>query len=139
MNYAEISQLTMANIYKAYESLKESPVDKSLRALLELRVSQINRCFYCCNIHISDARKHNISQKKIDLLPIWSATSGIFTEKEMIVLRWCEYITTGLFENLIGLKDQMKKHFSEKEISDLSICIALMNALNRIAITLKNF
>jgi len=139
MNYAEISKLTMTNIYKAYESLKESAIEKSLRTLLEFRVSQINGCFYCCGIHIADAHKNNISQEKLDFLPIWSSTNGIFTEKEMIALRWCEYITKGLFEKLTELKDQILEHFSEKEIADLSICISLMNALNRIAITLRDF
>lgn len=57
----------------------------------------------------------------------------------MIALRWCEYITKGLFEKLTELKDQILEHFSEKEIADLRICISLMNALNRIAITLRDF
>ena len=71
MNYAEISKYTISCIYKSYESLDESPLDKALRALIELRVSQINGCSYCCNLHIADARKNNVSQKKLDLLPIY--------------------------------------------------------------------
>ncbi|WP_410521276.1 carboxymuconolactone decarboxylase family protein [Candidatus Tisiphia endosymbiont of Sialis lutaria] len=56
------------------KALITPPLDKGLRYLIELRVSQINGCFYCCNLHLSDARKNNVPQKKLDLLPIWFST-----------------------------------------------------------------
>ncbi len=137
MNYAEISKYTISCIYKSYESLDESPLDKALRALIELRVSQINGCSYCCNLHIADARKNNVSQKKLDLLPIWVSTKEVFSEKEVLALKWCESITHISFEKIDELKNEMLKHFSEREIVDITSCIAITNALNRIAISLK--
>ncbi|WP_417905010.1 carboxymuconolactone decarboxylase family protein [Candidatus Tisiphia endosymbiont of Micropterix aruncella] len=137
MNYAEISKHTILCIYKAYESLNESPIDKGLRALIELRVSQINGCFYCCNLHLIDARKNNVSQEKLDLLPIWFSSKEAFSEKEVIALSWCEAITRGSFEKVDEMKDELLQRFSEREIVDITSCISIMNALNRIAITLK--
>lgn len=137
MNYAEISKYTISCIYKSYESLDESPLDKALRALIELRVSQINGCSYCCNLHIADARKNNVSQKKLDLLPIWVSTKEVFSEKKVLALKWCESITHISFEKIDELKNEMLKHFSEREIVDITSCIAITNALNRIAISLK--
>ena len=137
MNYAEISKYTISFIYKSYESLDESPLDKALRALIELRVSQINGCSYCCNLHIADARKNNVSQKKLDLLPIWVSTKEVFSEKKVLALKWCESITHISFEKIDELKNEMLKHFSEREIVDITSCIAITNALNRIAISLK--
>ncbi|BFD46426.1 MAG: carboxymuconolactone decarboxylase family protein [Rickettsia endosymbiont of Sergentomyia squamirostris] len=137
MNYVEISKNTMSCIYKSYESLNESPLDKGLRSLIELRVSQINSCFYCCNLHLTDARKNNVPQKKLDLLPIWSSSKEVFSEKEVIALRWCELITRGFFEEIDAMKDEILQYFSEREIVDITICISIMNALNRIAISLK--
>lgn len=137
MHYEEISKHTMSCIYKSYESLDNSPLDKGLRALIELRVSQINGCFYCCNLHLVDARKNNVPQKKLDLLPIWFSTKEVFSEKEVIALKWCESITYGFFEKIDEIKYDILRCFSEREIVDITICISIMNALNRIAISLK--
>ncbi|OZG32226.1 carboxymuconolactone decarboxylase family protein [Rickettsia endosymbiont of Culicoides newsteadi] len=104
MNYAEISKYTISCIYKSYESLNESPIDQGLRALIELRVSQINGCFHCCNLHLAEARKNNVSQKKLDLLPIWFSTKEVFSEKEVLALKWCESITRGSFEKIDEIK-----------------------------------
>ncbi len=137
MHYTEISKYTMSCLYESYKSLDNSPLDKGLRYLIELRVSQINGCFYCCNLHLSDARKHDVPQKKLDLLPIWFSTKEVFSKKEIIALKWCESITCSSFEKIDEIKDDIFKHFSEREIVDITICISIMNALNRIAISLK--
>jgi AhpD family alkylhydroperoxidase len=138
MNYAEISKYTISCIYKSYESLDSSPLDKALRSLIELRVSQINGCAYCCNLHIADARKNKVSQNKLDLLPVWFSTKEVvFSEKEVIALKWCEAITRGSFEKIDEMKSEILKHFSEREIVDITSCISIMNALNRIAISLR--
>lgn len=137
MNYAEISKHTISSLYKAYNSLNESPIDKNLKVLLEIRTSQINGCSYCCEMYFKDARKNNISQQKLDLLPVWYSTNGIFSEKEMVALKWCEAVTYCDPEELSGLREDLDNYFSEKEIVDITSCISIMNALNRIAISLR--
>jgi alkylhydroperoxidase family enzyme len=58
-------------------------------------------------------------------------------EKEVVALNWCESITRGFFEKIDEIKDEMLKHFSEREVVDITSCISIMNALNRIAISLR--
>ncbi len=61
----------------------------------------------------------------------------VFSEKEVLALKWCESITRGSFEKIDEIKNDLLKHFFEREIVDITSCISIMNALNRIAISLK--
>ena len=136
MNYAEISKETISYLYKSHASLKNSPLDPVIRALVELRTSQINGCAYCCKIHSEEARSLNIPQNKLDVLPAWHGTN-LFTEKEIAALQFCEDLTYQ-YKKSVKSKELLTKYFSEREIVDLAACIALMNALNRIATSLKD-
>ena len=110
-------------------------VDPQLRSLLELRVSQINGCAFCLNLHSQEARRAGEDQQRLDVLSAWRETSGFFTEKEQAALAWAEALTrlgpTGVPEETFAA---LKSHFSEKEIADISFVIAGMNAWNRISI-----
>lgn len=132
---AEISKETISYLHKSYTSLKNSPLNQSLRVVVELRVSQLNGCAYCCGIHIEEARKLGIPQEKLDLLHIWHEAK-CFTNKERAAFDWCESITCfeKYFENT---KERLFTYFNEREIVDLTACISIMNALNRLAISLK--
>jgi AhpD family alkylhydroperoxidase len=135
MNYAEISRDIISNLYKSYENLKHSPLNQELRLLVELRVSQMNGCTYCCSLHTEEAIKLEIDAKKIGDIKNWKA-SPYFSRTEKLALEWAEVITT-LEPDQHSIKQELFTHFSEREIVDLTACIALMNALNRIAISLK--
>jgi AhpD family alkylhydroperoxidase len=136
MNYSEISKDTYQYLIKSYQSLKNSPLDPTTRALIDLRVSQINGCDYCCNLHQEEARNLNISQQKLDSLEYWHASED-FTIKEKAAIKWCEAITR-LEKNHSKIRDSLASYFNEKEIVDVTFAISIMNALNRIAINLRN-
>ncbi len=136
MKYAEISKETMSHVYQAYNSLGNSPLDQSLRALIELRVSQINGCAYCCGLHTTEARKLGVEQKKLDCLPSWQTASDVFfTPKERMALTWTEALVHSA--SSLELREKLAAFFSEREIVDLTITISLMGALNRISMSLR--
>ncbi len=136
MNYAEISKETISFLYQSRASLNKSTLSPTIRILAELRVSQINGCAYCCRLHTDEARKLGIQQEKLDLLPAWH-NSTAFTSEEKIVLQWAEAITD-LNQDLSKIREQLTQIYSEREIVDLTACIAIMNALNRIVISLRD-
>ena len=107
-----------------------------MRVLAELRVSQINGCADCCRLHTEEARKLGISQEKLDILPAWHSASS-FTEEEQVVLQWVESVTH-LNEGLEEAKENLLKIYTERQIVDLTACIGIMNALNRIVISLQD-
>lgn len=134
MDYQKISEKTVKYIYSAYASLSDSPLEPQLRALVELRTSQINGCAYCCATHSKDARKVGLEQKKLDQLPAWKESS-IFDSKEKLALTWCETVTLQKPDQL-KLRQQLLEAFSEREVVDLTLAISIMNALNRMAVNL---
>lgn len=73
--------------------------------------------------------------EKLDSLPSWD-TSDFFTGEEKVVLRWVESVTR-LDENLQELREHLSEIYSERQIVDLTACIGIMNALNRIVISLR--
>lgn len=136
MNYNEISKETFDLLYKSRASLGSSPLSAGIRALVELRVSQINECAYCYRLHSAEARKVGVEQDKLDLLAVWK-NAIIFTEEEKAALEWAELVTC-LEKDLHEAKKKLLGIYSEKQFIDLTACIALMNALNRIAISLRD-
>jgi AhpD family alkylhydroperoxidase len=135
MDYAEISKETIGFLYKSRASLSSSPLSPAMRVLAELRTSQINRCAYRCLLHTEEARKVGIAQEKLDTLPAWQHASS-FTEEEKLVLQWVEAVTR-LDKELEKVKERLLQIYSERQIVDLTAYIAIMNALNRIVIGVR--
>lgn len=134
MNYKEISKETIGHLYKSHQQIRKSEIDIRLIVLAELCVSQMNGCAYCCSFHSNELRELGMEQSVIDKIPGWKYTNA-FDKKEKLVLQWAAAITRmeGDFEEL---KTQLQANFSEKELVDLTASISLMNALNRLRITL---
>jgi len=133
MDYARISKETVGHLHRAYASLDQSPLPRRLRLLAELRVSQINGCAYCCALHAGQARAAGIPQEVLDRLPGWRL-AACFDDSEQLVLAWAEQVTGGLPDDTgPALLPRLLARFSDREVVDLTIAIALMNALNRLS------
>lgn len=108
--------------------------DHKLVALVEIRVSQINGCAYCLHMHTEKARKLGESEVRIYLLDAWRE-STLYSAREQAALAWAESLT-----NIAATRapdkdyEEAQRNFSEKELADLSIVIAMINAWNRLAI-----
>ncbi|MGI9373071.1 MAG: carboxymuconolactone decarboxylase family protein [Hyphomicrobiales bacterium] len=112
-----------------------SSIDTNLKALVELRVSQINGCAYCIDLHANEARGAGEPQQKIDCLSVWEEC-GLFSTREMAALGWAEHVTNISTNTGSETKrNELLQHFSEKEAVDLTLIIATMNAMNRMAIS----
>ena len=113
---------------------KSSNIEPRLRALVELRTSQINGCAYCVDMHSRQAREHGETQQRLDCLCVWRETS-FFDDRERAALAWAESVTnvshTGIPDDAY---EEAKKQFSDKDLVDLTLIISVMNAWNRIAI-----
>lgn len=135
MNYPEISPEVYSLLSKAYLSLNNSPLSPTIRALVVLRVSLMNECEYCIRLHTKEANELGIPKEKIEALSSWK-NKNIFSEKEKLALEWSESVTR-LDKDLSTKRKELIPHFSEREIVDLTFCISLMNAFNRLSISLK--
>lgn len=134
MDYRSISKETIGLLYQSHSSIRTSGLDTSLIALAELRVSQLNGCAYCCRFHAAELRSMGIAQELLDALPGWRHTNS-FTQQQQLVLQWAEAITL-LQPEMNTLQQQLTAHFTTRELVNLTTSISLMNALNRLRLTL---
>jgi AhpD family alkylhydroperoxidase len=114
------------------KSTDESGLDKSIVELAKLRVSQINNCAFCLQIHLNVSRRLGVPQDKLDLVATWHE-AGIFSEKECAALAWAETLTRLANRSVPDAAyDAVRKHFSDDEVIALSVAIANINAWNRL-------
>lgn len=125
--------------YKAlgnvYGYIRRSGLDNVLVELVFLRISQINGCAYCLDLHTRDLLKNGVAPEKLALVQVWREAGPVFDERERTALRWTETVTR-VAETAIPDEDfeAVSAVYGEKEIVDLTIAIGLMNTFNRIAI-----
>lgn len=114
------------------KSSEESGLDKTIVELAKLRVSQINNCAFCLQIHLNVSRRLGLPPEKLDLVATWHE-AGIFSDRECAALAWAETLT-----RLDGRSvpddayESVRRHFSENEVIALSVAIANINAWNRL-------
>ncbi len=117
-----------------HKALEVSPLGADLIELVYLRVSQINGCTYCIDLHTGTLLKRGADNRRLATLIHWRET-GWFDAREAAILAWAEALTlcaSGWPEP--ALYAELEKHLSRAEIIELTYAIGLMNALNRTAI-----
>src|SRR5689334_3861184 len=119
------------------EYLHNSGLEPSLLHLIKLRASQINGCAYCLDMHWKDLRTIGENEQRLYSLDAWRECPW-YSERERAALAWTEaltLITNGHVPD--GVYQQVKPHFTEKELSDLTLAITTINAWNRISISTR--
>ncbi|MFB2118543.1 carboxymuconolactone decarboxylase family protein [Parapedobacter sp. 2B3] len=116
--------------------LSHISISKTLKELIKIRASQINRCAYCIDMHTKDALKNGETNQRIFLLNAWKEATEIFTHEERAVLAITEEMT---LIRQKGLTDETYKNalqfFSENQIAEIIMAVITINAWNRIAIS----
>jgi AhpD family alkylhydroperoxidase len=111
-------------------------LEKGLIELVKIRASQINGCAYCIDMHTKDARAEGETEQRIYALNAWRETP-FFTDRERAALAWAEAVTRvsdGVPDPVFA---EASRHFTEKELVDLTWAVAAINAWNRIAISFR--
>lgn len=124
-------------LYSIEQYLASSGLDKKLLHLIKMRASQINGCAYCLDMHSLDARADGETEQRLYTLDAWHETP-FFSDRERAALAWTEAVTR---VNETHVPDEafeeVKKHFNEKEIVDLTLALGMINLWNRLAISLR--
>lgn len=114
-----------------------SSIDKKLRALVELRVSQINGCVYCVHLHLKEAREEGEDQNRLDAIAVWHE-SNLFNEAERAAFSWAEALTNvSVTHAPDSVFEELKKHYTEQQIVDLTFIISTMNMWNRMSVAMR--
>ncbi|BCW73052.1 carboxymuconolactone decarboxylase family protein [Arthrobacter sp. NicSoilB8] len=119
---------------KAKEGAAEAGLDGKLIELLNVRISQINGCAFCLDMHVGDAVKNGESAQRLAVLPAWRDTT-LFSDKERAALTLAEAITTISDAHTRDHEGaQARRHLTDEEFSAVSWLAIAMNAFNRVSI-----
>lgn len=131
---------------KAYQAMaavgaitSQSTLGMPLIELVQSRVSQINGCAFCVDMHVRDLRKHGETWQRINSLSTWREV-GFYSERERAALAWAETLTRLAGEH--GDHDTaftaLQGQLSDQEIVDLTWVVAQINAWNRMAVGMRH-
>jgi AhpD family alkylhydroperoxidase len=138
IDYAKASPEGFKAFGGVYVAVQKSGLPKELIDLVYLRVSQINGCAYCIDMHTHDLIKHGVPVDKLVLVPVWRDSGEVFTPRERIAFAWAETVTRVSETHVPDDEyEAASAEFSDKELADLTYAIALMNAFNRFGITFR--
>jgi AhpD family alkylhydroperoxidase len=132
---------TSPELYDAMMALSGAAakdVEPELGELVKIRASQINHCAFCLDMHMRDARKHGVSEQKLDVLAAWEEGGDLFSEREQAALALTEAITE-LGSGHVGdeVYARAAAVFTERELGQVIAMAVTINAWNRINVTIR--
>ena len=128
-------------VYEAMDALDQylsrCSLDDKLLNLVRLRASQINGCAYCVDMHWKDLRASGEPEQRLYGLDAWRE-SPYYRERERAALTWTEAVTLVAEDHVPdAVYEEARQHFNERELSDLTLAIAAINAWNRLSIAAR--
>ena len=134
LNAYEAAPDAMRAVQRVEGYIQQCGLEKGLIELVKMRASQINGCAYCLDVHSKDARRAGETEQRLYLLDAWHESS-LYTERERAALAWTEALTRIAETHAPdSIYDEVRQHFEDKELVDLTTLIGLINLWNRLAI-----
>lgn len=138
MNYGKAAPGAMKAMNALENYLENCDIERPLYELVKLRASQINGCAYCVDMHTKDARAAGEIEQRLYMLSVWRETP-FYSERERAALEWTEALTLIADSHVPdAIYDQVRPHFSDKELADLTLIIVTINGWNRFAISFRD-
>jgi AhpD family alkylhydroperoxidase len=138
LDYNQIAPKGVQALAGVYSYVSQSGLAPALTDLVYLRVSQINNCAFCLDMHTRELLQRGEKIEKLALVQAWAEAGHLFDERERAALAWAETVTR-VAET--GVPDEayqaVRAVFDEKEIVDLTTAIGLINTYNRISISFR--
>src|SRR5574337_886911 len=117
--------------------VRRSGLEPSLLELVKTRASQLNGCAWCLDMHTKDARARGESEQRLYLLSAWRE-APFYSARERAALAWTEAVTQipahGISDELYA---DVRHHFDEKELVDLTLAIVAINGWNRMNVAFR--
>ena len=137
LDYGKAAPGSVQAMYKLEKYVIDSGLDHSLLELIKTRVSQINGCAFCIDMHTKDARAAGETEQRLYGLSAWRE-APYYSERERAALAWAEVIT--LISETHASDEEYeaaRAQFSEEELVKLTMAIIAINGWNRLAIAFR--
>ncbi|MGH9325631.1 MAG: carboxymuconolactone decarboxylase family protein [Terriglobia bacterium] len=137
IDYEKVARGAVNAMLAIERYVRNSGLEPSLLELVRLRASQINGCAFCVDMHTKDARARGESEQRLYAVAVWEDTP-FFTERERAALAWTEAVTR-ISDTRVPdeVYEQACKHFSEKELVDLTLAVIAINGWNRLSVSFR--
>ncbi|MBP7825538.1 MAG: carboxymuconolactone decarboxylase family protein [Verrucomicrobia bacterium] len=137
IKYPEVAPDGLKAMLGLEQYARNSGLEHALLELVKTRASQINGCAFCLDMHTKDARAAGETEQRLYTLSAWAETP-FFTERERAALAWTEAVTR-VAESQVpdAVYAQARRHFSEKELVDLTLAIVAINGWNRLSVAFR--
>ncbi len=136
-NYVKAAPGVFAAMLGLGQYLQECGLEESLINLVHFRASQINGCAYCLDMHSKDLRAAGETEQRLYSLEAWRECP-YYTDRERAALEWTEaltLITNGHVPDEVY--ENVRQHFNEKELADLTLAVVSINGWNRLNIAAR--
>jgi AhpD family alkylhydroperoxidase len=137
INVFEKGHNAIKSLYELGGYLAKSSIEQPLLNLIYFRVSQINGCAYCLDMHSKDLRVKGETEQRLHVLNAWR-DAPFYTDRERAALAWAEDVT-----DIIGSRvndavyEQARAQFSEEELIDLTMGVIAINTYNRLNVAFR--
>lgn len=137
LHFHRLSPSALKIMLELEKHFDNSSLGKALAELVRIRISQINGCAYCLNLHSTSARNAGESDRRLATLSAWRE-APFFTDRERAALQWAESVTRVADTHVPDdAWEQVKPHFTPEELVDLTLLVNAINSWNRIAISFR--
>lgn len=134
ISYQELPQGIYEQVLAIEEYIKQSPLDYSLIELVKLRLSQINQCAYCVDMHHKELKHAGETELRLSSVCVWRQTP-YFTETERTLLHFAEELNA--LRAVDASFEKMAQYFNKEEIAYWSLVITQINTWNRLTHVFK--
>lgn len=131
INYLEKGEEAIKAMYGLGKYLSKSKIEHSLLNLIDFRISQINGCAFCLDMHSKDLRAEGETEQRLYVLSAWRE-APFYSERERAALSWAEAINK--CDAPDEIYNEARENFSEEELIDLTMAVITINCYNRLNI-----
>jgi AhpD family alkylhydroperoxidase len=137
VNYAKAAPGVVKTLLQAHDYLQHCGLEHTLLDLVYLRVSQMNGCAYCLDMHWKDLRAAGESEQRLYMLAAWREASD-YSDRERAALEWAESVTNVTAGHVPdAVYATVREEFTDAEIANLTFAVATINSWNRLNIALR--
>jgi AhpD family alkylhydroperoxidase len=134
IDYTKASPAALKAMYALQAAVNAGGLEPALQELVKMRVSQVNGCAFCIDLHSREATAKGETAERLYLLDAWRE-APVYTDRERAALGWAEAVTlvsqTHVPDDVFA---EARKHFDETELVNLTLAVVAINGWNRFAI-----
>ena len=138
LDYQTASPDALKAMLRLEQQTHQSGLSATLLELVKMRVSQLNGCAWCLDMHSKDARAMGETEQRLYLLSAWR-DAPCYSASERAALAWTEAVTLVAKTQDVAdpIYEDVRRHFDEQQLVDLTLAVIAINGWNRLNVAFR--